>query len=389
MRSAAKILSVLFAVAAIAQSVNAATISEAQKTKVDEIAAAWIASGKTPGIVVGIASDGKMLHAKGYGSADLEQNVPMATDSILLIGSITKQFTVAAILQLVEQKKLSLEDPISKYYPDFPRGREVTIRQILNHTSGIFNYTAHEMPDGPKWRQAYTADEMIKRVAAYTPAYDYEPGAAWRYSNSGFFIAGAIVEKVSGQNLRDYLQKNVIGKAGLSADTALDEDEREILPRRSNGYDPVENMPGRYIKADFIDMSVPGGAGAMRSTVQDLATWHHALFTGKVVSAASLKEMTTPGKLKDGRLSSENIFRPAGAPPPPARKDPPATYALGLSIGTMGGHKIISHTGGIQGFNASLSTFPDDHLTVVVLTNTSSGAGVAQDIAAAVMTGAK
>ena len=130
-------------------------------------------------------------------------------------------------------------------------------------------------------------------------------------------------------------------------------------------------------------------AGAMRSTVQDLATWHHALFTGKVVSAASLKEMTTPGKLKDGRLSSENIFRPAGAPPPPARKDPPATYALGLSIGTMGGHKIISHTGGIQGFNASLSTFPDDHLTVVVLTNTSSGAGVAQDIAAAVMTGAK
>ena len=216
MRSAAKVLCVLFAVATMAGDVRAASLSDAQKIQVDEIAAAWIASGKTPGMVVGIASDGKMLHAKGYGSADLEQNVPMASDSILLIGSITKQFTAAAILQLVEQKKLSLEDPISKYYPDFPRGHEVTIRQILNHTSGIFNYTAHEMPDGPKWRQAYTADEMIKRIASYTPAYDYEPGAAWRYSNSGFFIAGAIVEKVSGQNLRDYLQKNVIGKAGLS-----------------------------------------------------------------------------------------------------------------------------------------------------------------------------
>jgi len=385
LRLRTKVLCVLFALTATASVVNAASFSEAQKTKVDEIAAAWIASGKTPGLVVGIASDGKMLHAKGYGSADLEQNVPMAADGILLIGSITKQFTAAAIMQLAEQKKLSLEDPISKYFPDFPRGHEITIRHVLNHTSGIFNYTAHEMPDGPKWRQAYTADEMIQRIALYKPAYDFEPGTAFRYSNSGFFIAGAIVEKVSGQNLRDYLQTHVIGKAGLSADTALDDDEREILPRRANGYDPVENRPGRYIKADFIDMSVPGGAGAMRSTVQDLATWHHALFTGKVVSAQSFKEMTTPGKLKDGRLSSANIFRPAGSPPPPPRKDPPATYALGLYVGTMSGRKVISHTGGIQGFNASLSTFPDDHLTIVVLTNTSSGADVAQEIAASVL----
>jgi D-alanyl-D-alanine carboxypeptidase len=211
LRLRTKVLCVLFALTATASVVNAASFSEAQKTKVDEIAAAWIASGKTPGLVVGIASDGKMLHAKGYGSADLEQNVPMAADGILLIGSITKQFTAAAIMQLAEQKKLSLEDPISKYFPDFPRGHEITIRHVLNHTSGIFNYTAHEMPDGPKWRQAYTADEMIQRIALYKPAYDFEPGTAFRYSNSGFFIAGAIVEKVSGQNLRDYLQTHVIG----------------------------------------------------------------------------------------------------------------------------------------------------------------------------------
>lgn len=388
MRSAARLLCILFAIA-IASAANAASITEAQRAKVDDIAAAWIKSGKTPGMVIGIASDGKMLHAKGYGSADLEHNVPMAVDSILLIGSITKQFTVAAIMQLVEQKKLSLEDPISKYFPEFPRGGEITLRHVLTHTSGIFDYTSHDMPEALKWRQAYTTDEMMKRIASHTPAYDYEPGTAWRYSNSGFFIAGAIVEKVSGQNLRDYLQTNVIAKAGLSPDTALDDDEREVLPRRANGYDAVENKPGSYMKADFIDMSVPGGAGAMRSTVQDLAKWHQALFTGKVVSAKSVLEMTTPGKLKDGRLSSANVFRPAGAKPPQPRPDPPATYALGLNVGTVSGHQAISHTGGIQGYNAYLGTFPDDHLTVVVLTNTSDGAGVARDIAVAVLPGAK
>lgn len=382
MRIASRVLCVVLAMSGAA---NAANIDDSQKAKVDAIAEAWIKAGKTPGLVVGIASDGNMLHAKGYGSADLERNVPMAADSVLLIGSITKQFTAAAIMQLVEQGKLRLEDPISKYYPDFPRGNEVTIRHVLNHTSGIFNYTAHEMPDGPKWRQAYTAEEMIARIASYTPSYDFAPGTAWRYSNSGYFLAGNIVEKVSGENLRDYLQKHVIAKAGLSADTALDDDEREILPRRAEGYDAVSDKPGTYIKADFLSMTVPAGAGAMRSTVQDLATWHQALFTNKVVSAKSVAEMTKPGRLKDGRLSSENISRPAGAPAPQPRKDPAPTYALGLSVGTMGGHKIISHTGGIQGFNASLSTFPDDHITIVVLTNTSNGAGVAQDIAAAVL----
>jgi CubicO group peptidase (beta-lactamase class C family) len=380
MRFASKWLAVVFAAALAACDAGAANVGDAEKAKVDAIAEAWIKAGHTPGMVVGIAQDGKMLYAKAYGAADLERNIPMAADSILLIGSITKQFTAAAMMQLVEQGKVSLSDPIAKYFPEFPRGNEVTIRHVLNHTSGMFNYTSHDMPDETKWRQDYTTDAMVKRIAGYTPAYDFEPGTAWRYSNSGFFVAGAIIEKVTGEPLRAYLQKNVIEKAGLSADTALDDDEREVLPRRAEGYDPVKDKPGSYIKADFIDMSVPGGAGAMRSTVQDLVTWQHALFTNKVVSAKSVTEMTTPGKLKDGKLSSTNIFRTPGAPPPPARRDPPSTYALGLSVGTTGGHKAITHTGGIQGFNCYVGTFPDDHLTVVVLTNTSSGGGVAREI---------
>jgi D-alanyl-D-alanine carboxypeptidase len=364
---------------------RAASFGDAEKAKVDAVAEAWVKSGKSAGLVVGIASDGKMLHVKAHGFADLEHNVPMAPDHIFRIGSINKQFTSAAIMQLVEQGKLSLSDPIAKYYPDFPRGKEVTVRHVLNHTSGMFNYTSHDMPDAPKWRQAYTTDEMVQRIAGYTPSYDFEPGTAFRYSNSGYFVAGAIVEKVTGESFAAYLQKNVIAKAGLSADTAQDDDERLVLPRRAEGYEAVKDKPGTYIKGDFIDMSVPGAAGALRSTAQDLATWHHALFTNKVVSAKSVAEMIAPGKLKDGRLSSENVFRNPGAPPPPVRKDPPATYALGLYAGSMGGHKLISHTGGIQGFNASLNTFPDDRLTVIVLSNTDGGANVARDIAAAAL----
>jgi CubicO group peptidase (beta-lactamase class C family) len=369
----------------LATNVHAANFDAGDKARVDAVASAWLEAGKTPGMVIGIASDGKMVHAKGFGFADLEHNVPMAADSILRIGSITKQFTSAALMQLVEQGKVKLEDPVAKFYPDFPRGSEVTIRHLLTHTSGIFNYTSQDMPDAPKWRQAYTADEMIKRIAANDPPYDFAPGTAWRYSNSGYFIAGAIVEKITGERLRDYLQKNVIGKAGLSADTALDDDEREVLVRRAEGYDAVPGKPGAYIKGDFIAMSVPGGAGAMRSTVADLAAWHQALSTGKVVSAKSYAEMIAPGRLKDGRLASEAISRPTGAPPPQPRKDPVPNYGLGLYTGVLAGHKMVSHTGGIQGFNASLSTFPDDHLTIVVLTNTSDGAAVARDIALAAL----
>ncbi len=384
MKSFAKLLGVT-ALVLLTTGARAADFTDADKARVDAVAAAWVKAGKTPGMVVGIASDGRMMHAKGFGFADLEHDVPMAADSILRIGSITKQFTSAALMQLVEQGKVKLDDPVAKFYPDFPRGAEVTVRHLLTHTSGIFNYTSQDMPDGPKWRQAYAADEMIKRIAANDPPYDFAPGTAWRYSNSGYFIAGAIVEKITGESLRAYLQKNVIGRAGLSADTALDDDEREVLRRRAEGYDAVPGKPGAYIKGDFIAMSIPGGAGAMRSTVADLAAWHQALSTGKVVNAKSYAEMLAPGRLTDGRLASEAIFRPAAAPPPQPRRDPVPNYGLGIYTGVLAGHKMISHTGGIQGFNASLSTFPDDRLTVVVLTNTSDGASVARDIALAAL----
>ena len=379
-RTAVIVASLLMTVSA-----SAASFTDADKARVDAVATAWVKAGKTPGIVVGIAADGKLVHTLAFGSADLEHNVPMTGENIFRVGSITKQFTSAALMQLAEQGRVKIDDPISKFFPDFPRGAEVTIRHLLTHTSGIADYTGQDLDDAPKWRQAYTTDEMIKRIAAITPAYDFAPGTGWRYSNSGYFIAGAIVEKITGERLRDYLQKNVIAKAGLSADTALDDDEREVLPRRAEGYDAVAGKPGAYIKGDFISMTVPGGAGALRSTAADLAAWHQALASGKVVSAKSYAEMLTPGRLSDGRLASEAIFRPAGAPPPPPRRDPVRNYGFGLYTGTLGGHKMISHTGGIQGFNSSLANFPDDHLTVIVLANTSDGASVARDIALAAL----
>ncbi|MGE4062831.1 MAG: serine hydrolase domain-containing protein [Rhodospirillaceae bacterium] len=384
MRHARKFLCLAF-LALAACDLRAASFGDAEKAKVDAIAEAWVKSGKSAGLVVGIASEGKMLHAKGFGFADLEHNIPMTPDAILRVGSINKQFTSAAMMQLAEAGKVSLEDPLAKYFPEFPRGKDVTIRQVLNHTSGMFNYTAHDMPDAAKWRQEYTTEEMVKRIATYEPAYDFEPGTAYRYSNSGYYVAGAIIEKVTGEKFADYLQKNVIAKAGLSADTAQDDDERLVLPRRAVGYEAAQDKPGTYLKGDFIDMSVPGAAGALRSTVTDLAAWHQALLTGKVVSAKSVAEMTAPGKLKDGKLSSTAIFRPTNAPPQQARRDPVPDYGLGLSTGTLSGRKMIVHTGGIQGFAAWLATFPDDRLTVVVLSNTDNGAAVARDIALAAL----
>ncbi len=353
---------------------GAVSLTDADKAKVDEIAAAWVEAGKSAGLVIGVAADGEMLHAKGYGFADLEHQVPMADDAILLVGSITKQFTTVAVLQLVEQGRLSLEDPVSKYFPDFPRGSEVTVRRLLDHTSGIASYTDYDISREEKWVRPYTTADMVEHIARYQPPYDFPVGTAWNYTNSGFFLAGAIVEQITGQPLRAYLQEHVIGKAGLT-DTALADDEREVVPRRADGYDALEGEPGSYQRADFIDMSVPGGAGAMHSTVRDLAKWHQALLAGEVVSPAMVTEMLTPATLKDGRSVSERIWRPDGDESVGEAEEQRPVYALGISVGELNGHKLISHGGGIQGFNASFVTFPDDHLTVVVLANTSGGAG--------------
>ncbi|MEO5501481.1 MAG: serine hydrolase domain-containing protein [Ginsengibacter sp.] len=285
------------------------------------------------GTVLLIQKD-KVIYEKAFGLADREWNVPNTINTKYRIGSITKQFTAACILQLAEQGKLSLNDKLSKYIPDYPKGDSVTIHMLLNHTSGIANYTS--LPAfWPKSILPLSRDSMIA-IFKYAP-YDFSPGSKWNYSNSGYFLLGYIIEKVSGENYGDYLLKNVIQKIGLK-NTLLDRVD-SILPYRAKGYEKDGRV---WRNAMLISMEGPFSAGAMVSTVEDLHKWMKALMENKVVSPASVQKMTTPYMNH---------------------------YGFGLGMDSLFKHKRIGHSGGIPGFVSYLGYYPDDDLYTIVLSN--------------------
>jgi CubicO group peptidase (beta-lactamase class C family) len=315
------------------------------------------------GAVLGIARDGKIQLIKGYGLADIENRVPMTDSSVLRVGSVTKQFTAAAILRLADQGKLSVDDPLSKYVPDFPRASEVKIRHLLSHTSGIASYT------NPKYaakardlaRRDFTLPQLIDFIATLDPLYEFAPGTAWFYSNSGYILLGRIIEKVSGKSYRDFLQSEFFGPLGL-AHTAVDQ-SGEIVPDRAHGYSPAKSSPAGFSNPPFMSLTVAGPAGAIRSTARDMLQWQLALFGGRVLSPASLTLMTTPTLLNDGRPTSKGRM-------PPIWGSPTAEYGFGLFIDRLDGRRTIGHGGAIPGFNTWMETFPDEGLSIVILSNT-------------------
>src|SRR6476619_5341857 len=327
----------------------ATTAARAQDTRalvryVDSVANAAVAERRTAGVSVAVVKNGRTILSKGYGFADLENDVPATPETVYRIGSITKQFTSAAIMRLMEQGKLSLDDTLQKFLPNFPtQGNRVTVRHLLNHTSGIKSYTSL----GPKWgrvvRLDLTPDSLVALFA--NEPFDFKPGDAWRYDNSGYFLLGMIVEKVSGKPYGQYLQDEFFTPLGLKSTVYCD--QAPLIKHRAQGYAPRPD--GRFINAEPLSMTQPYAAGSLCSTVSDLAAWTLALSSGKVVSPASYKLMTTPGTLNDGK---------------------PLTYGFGLGIGTLGGHRQVSHNGGINGFISELHHYPDDSLVTVVLTNT-------------------
>nr|WP_294169714.1 serine hydrolase domain-containing protein [uncultured Sphingomonas sp.] len=343
-----------------------AAVSDAQlKAAVDRIAAEALAAGEAAGFAVAVVEDGRVRLARGYGFADLEQRTPVSADTVFRIGSVTKEFTAAGVLLLAERGRLSLDDRLAKFVPDFPRAGEVTIRQLLNHTSGIRNYTS--VPDflpavSPR---DYTTADFIKVIGAVDPLYDFAPGTSWSYSNSGYFLLGAVIERVSGQRYADFLQTNMFRPLGLLH--TKPDDLGEIVSGRAEGYDKDPARPGAFRNAGHLSMSVAAAAGAMRSTAGDLARWHEALLGGRVLKPESLALMTTPGRLADGRLAS--LARPAAQTIPGVVSD----YGLGIATSVRDGRRGIGHGGSINGFNAALQTYPEIRTTVVLLTNTGGG----------------
>lgn len=328
--------------------------------RADRAAAEEVSSGASAGLAVAVIQNGKTVLLKGYGKQNLEQGTGVTPNTVFRVGSVTKQFTAAAILTLVAEHKVSLDEHLSAFLPGFPGGNEVTLYELLTHTSGLHDYTADKnfLQD---CRTHHDNGQMIQWIEGLTPLYNFKPGTAWQYSNSGYYLLGVVIEKASGLSLHSFFERKLFVPLGMKH-TAID-DSREVVPNRAAGYDAVAGHPSGFRNASFVSMTVPGAAGALRTTLADLVEWNEALFSGKVVAPRYFNLMMTPARLSDGAPASAHVFhRHPGLPV--------FDYGLGLDMERYSGEERIGHSGTIQGFEAELYTFPGRRLTVIVLSNT-------------------
>ena len=295
---------------------------------------------ETPACAVLVARDGKVIAQRAYGMANLEDDVPASIDTQFLIGSVTKQFTAAAILKLQEDGKLSVQDKLSKFLPDFPRGDEVTLHHLLTHTSGITSYTSK--PDFVVTATKPTTETELIDSFKNDP-FDFEPGEKYSYCNSGYFLLGHIVGKITNSSLGDYLEKSFFKPLGMNA-SGIHTPELD-LPQHAKGYSIIDDKPE---PAKVWHMSRAGGAGAIYSTIGDLYKWNEAIFNGKALSKESLAAAFKPTKLNDGTISQ---------------------YGYGWQLGQQRGLKTIQHSGGLDGFVSNLVRYPEQNVTVVAFVN--------------------
>jgi CubicO group peptidase (beta-lactamase class C family) len=326
---------------------------------------AMVAGKLSPGVTVAVTRKGQLAYAKGFGLANLETATPVTPQSVFRIGSVTKQFTAAALLQLQEQGLVSVDDKLAKYIPEVPRAGEISLRQMLNHTSGLGNYT----DTGGKVevflqrsRTDYPQADLLKAMLGTDPMYIGEPGAQWAYSNTAFVLLGLLIEKVTGKPFAETFKPNLFARAGLTR-TAVD-DDAEVVPGRASGYSPNAAAPSGFENASYISMTYPGAAGNLRSTPEDLCRWHEALFGGRILKPESLKLMTTPGLLANGQLPTAKM---GPGEPKPIR------YGMGLFIDSDAHGLQISHGGGIQGFGSWVGTYPEAGVHISFIHNADGG----------------
>ncbi len=309
---------------------------------IDAIVEAPIKAGTVAGASVAVVRGSDTVVMKGYGFADLDLDVPTPPRATYEIGSITKQFTAASILLLAEQGKLSLEDEITKFLPDYPtQGNRISIRRLLNHTSGIKGYT--ELPEFRELSMLKKPRQDLVKLFGDKP-FDFKPGEAQIYNNSAFFLLGLIIEKAAGKSYAEFVQENLFDRVGMKDSYYCS--ERTIRKNRAHGYDT--DRTGLVLKA-YLDHTWPYAAGSLCSNTLDLVAWNKALHGGKVLNPDSYKEMTSPGLLNDGTK---------------------IRYGMGISLSDTGGRRTISHGGGINGFLSESEYYPDDDLVIVVLLNT-------------------
>jgi CubicO group peptidase (beta-lactamase class C family) len=334
---------------ALAQPLHAQVTGQALTHALDSAARAHIDSPIVPGVSVAVVRGGEVLLQGGYGFVDLEWGVhtPAAGDASYEIGSVTKQFTAAAILLLVEEGKVDLDADLTEYLDFDTQGRTVTVRRLMDHTSGIRSYT--EMPVFGTLATLDLPQDTLVRLVEAEP-FDFEPGTAQIYNNSAFFFLGLIVESLSGQTYEDFVQERLFDPAGMTESYYCD--EVAMRDRRAHGYDMAG--PEELIRAQYLNHAWPYAAGSLCSTVADLVKWNRALHGGRILSDASYHEMTTARPLENGM---------------------PIGYAMGITDGMRGEIPINSHGGGINGFVSMLEWYPEQELSIVVLQNSTAPPG--------------
>lgn len=308
-------------------------IAQDIEQKVDEYIEAHIKNSTFSGSIL-VAQNGKVLLSKGYGMANIEHDVPNTPETKFRLGSVTKQFTAMAIMQLQEKGLLSVDDRLSKFIPDYPNGDRIYIHHLLTHTSGIPNIT--DLPELENIKTLNLPVEKTIEVFKHKPL-EFRPGEKFQYSNSGYILLGYIIEKVSGKSYEAYLKESIFDPLDMK-DSGYDH-YRTILRHRASGYFPGKDG---VVNAEYIDMSIPHGGGGLYSTIEDMYRWDRSLYTEKLIKKSSLDKIFTPFK---------------------------NDYGYGWKIIQQFKRKCIRHAGGIEGFAAQISRYPENNACVIVLSN--------------------
>jgi len=319
-----------------------AAIAQDKTQKIDDLLKAYYDYGQFNGSVL-VAEKGKFVYKKGFGMANMEWEIPNQPDTKFRIGSVTKQFTATLVLQFVDEGKIKLDGKLSDYLPDYRKdtGGKITVHQLLNHTSGVPSYTSRPDFFADVSRDPYSVADFVKKFAS--GELEFEPGSKYNYNNSGYFLLGAIIEKVSGKSYETALKERIFEPLGMK-NTGYD-NHAPILQKRANGY---EKTPDGYINAAYLDMSLPYAAGSIYSTVEDLYKWDQALYENKIMSAEGKRLMFPPGLSNYGY----GVFI---ADQPIGKTDQKT--------------KVIRHSGGINGFNCVLIRLVDKQQTIILLDN--------------------
>lgn len=330
-------------------SVHAVHAQAPDLAKVDAVFSRWMTG--TPGCSVGASIKGKVVVNKAYGMADLEHDVPNTADTIFEAGSVSKQFTAAAMLMLAREGKISFDDPVRKYIPELPDyGVPLTIRHMLNHTSGLRDWgSVVSIAGWPRTTRAYAHADVLD-IVSRQKALNFTPGAQYSYSNTGYNLSAIIVSRVSGMSFAEFSNRRIFEPLGMTH-TSWRDDFTKIVKNRAMAYE--QSPQGFHQEMPFENVH---GNGGLLTTAGDLLKWNENFVTPKIGDAAFIAEQQTVGNFNDGK---------------------PGTYALGLVVSTYRGQKEVGHSGSTAGYRAHLVRYPDQHVSVAVLCNGSSGLATA------------